>query len=181
MRFELSDTLHLRPVTAADTDELWELTIANQAHLARWMPWAVAAPLREQTAEWVANAERQVAEDNGFQCLVLDDGRIAGCVGFHRVDWVNGVTSLGYWLAEDAQGRGTMTSAVRTLVQHAFEAWQLHRVQIEAAHENRRSRAVPERLGFRQEGVLREAELVGGRRLDHVVYGLLAPEWRGGR
>jgi ribosomal-protein-serine acetyltransferase len=181
VRFELSDTVHLRLPTPADTDELWALTVANQAYLARWMPWAVAPPRREQTAAWIAGAERQVAEDNGFQCLVVDGGRIAGSVGFHRVDWVNGVTSVGYWLAEDAQGRGTMTAAVRALLEHAFGTWDLHRTMIEAAPENVRSRAIAERLGFTQEGVLRELELVGGRRLDHVVYGLLAREWRAGR
>jgi ribosomal-protein-serine acetyltransferase len=181
VRFELSERVHLRLPQPADTDELWALTVANQAHLARWMPWAVAPPPREQTAAWIAGAQRQVAENNGFQCVIVDDGRITGCVGFHRVDWPNGVTSLGYWLAEDAQGRGTMTAAVRALVGHAFGTWRLHRVMIAAAPENVRSRAIPERLGFTQEGVLREAELVAGRRLDHVVYGLLAREWQAGR
>jgi ribosomal-protein-serine acetyltransferase len=64
---------------------------------------------------------------------------------------------------------------VRVLVDHAFGELELHRVEIQAAEGNRRSRAIPERLGFRQEGILREAECVGGRYLDVVVYGLVAP------
>jgi ribosomal-protein-serine acetyltransferase len=43
--------------------------------------------------------------------------------------------------------------------------------------DNRRSRSIPERLGFRQEGVLRKAELVGDRYVDHIVYVTLASEW----
>jgi ribosomal-protein-serine acetyltransferase len=70
-----------------------------------------------------------------------------------------------------------ITRVVRALVEHALLGWGLNRVEIRAAPENRRSRAVPERLGFRQEGVLREAERVGDRYLDSVVYGVLASAW----
>ena len=101
--------------------------------------------------------------------------------GFHGVSWVHRSTELGYWLAESAQGRGTMTRAVSTLVDHAFSTWRLNRVAIRAAVDNRRSRAIPERLGFRREGVLRQVERVGGRFVDHVVYAILAEEWSRGR
>ena len=57
---------------------------------------------------------------------------------------------------------------------HAFGELGLHRVEIKAAEGNRRSRAIPERLGFEQEGILREAECVDDRYMDLVVYGLLA-------
>jgi RimJ/RimL family protein N-acetyltransferase len=49
---------------------------------------------------------------------------------------------------------------------------------IRAALENVRSRAIPQRLGFREEGVLREAERVGDGYLDIVVYSMLGTEWR---
>jgi ribosomal-protein-serine acetyltransferase len=98
-------------------------------------------------------------------------------VGVHRVDWANRKASIGYWLAGDAQGRGVMTEAVRAYVDHAFGIWKLNRVTIEAAVENARSRAVAERLGFREEGVLREVERVGERMVDHVVYAMLAADW----
>lgn len=47
-----------------------------------------------------------------------------------------------------------------------------------AAVENRRSRAIPERLGFHQEGTLREAEVVDGRTLDSVMSSMLKADWR---
>jgi ribosomal-protein-serine acetyltransferase len=67
-----------------------------------------------------------------------------------------------------------MTGAVRALVDHALRGWELNRVEIRAAPDNRRSRAIPERLGFRQEGVLRQAERVSDRYLDSVLYAMLA-------
>ena len=70
-----------------------------------------------------------------------------------------------------------MTRAVRALVNHALVDEDLHRVEIRAAPDNVRSRAIPERLGFREEGLLRVSERIGDRYLDSVVYGMLAPEW----
>jgi ribosomal-protein-serine acetyltransferase len=70
-----------------------------------------------------------------------------------------------------------MTEAVRALVAYAFEVWKLNRVEIRAAVANVRSRAIPERLGFKQEGVLRQAERIGDRFEDLVVYSMLAGEW----
>jgi RimJ/RimL family protein N-acetyltransferase len=53
------------------------------------------------------------------------------------------------------------------------------RVEIRAAPENARSRAIPERLGFTQEGTLRQVERVGDRYLDNVVYAMLAEDGKG--
>jgi ribosomal-protein-serine acetyltransferase len=170
------DSLGVRPVEAADARELYALIEANREHLARWMPWAAAQDLAG-TERFIAEAEAQLARNDGFQARIAPEGKIVGVAGFHTVDWVNCNTSIGYWLAALAQGRGTMTAVVRALLDHAFHEWKLHRVEIHCAPRNRRSRAIPERLGFREEAVLRETERVGGRYLDSVVYGLLEEEW----
>ncbi len=170
------DSLGVRPLEIEDADELQALVERNREHLARWMPWA-AGQDREGTERFLAEAEEQIIRDDGFQAAVEPDGEIVGVVGFHAIDWVNRNTSLGYWLAADAQGRGTMTTTVNALLDHVFYEWELHRLEIQCARENARSRAIPERLGFREEALLREAELVGGRYLDSVVYGLLETEW----
>ena len=70
-----------------------------------------------------------------------------------------------------------MTRAVAALIEHAVSACDLNRIEIRAAVGNARSRAIPQRLGFQEEGTLREAERVGGAYLDIVVYSLLRSEW----
>ena len=104
------------------------------------------------------------------------DGRLAGCVGLHGIDRSHLSTAIGYWIAGEFEGRGLMTRAVRVLVEHAFGDLGLHRVEIRCAVGNARSRAIPERLGFRQEGILRGAERAAGRHLDIAVYGRLATD-----
>jgi ribosomal-protein-serine acetyltransferase len=175
IRYELGDGLAIRELRAEDPDELFALVQTNQPHLAPWMPWAVEPTLAE-TRSYVAGALAQRARDDGFGAVIVDREAIIGSMGFHRVDWPNRASSLGYWLAADRQGAGIMTAAVRSLIRHAFDVWKLHRVEIHAAPANARSRAIPERLGFAEEGVRREAERFGETYRDLVVYGLLASD-----
>ncbi len=166
----------LRLLEEADAEELYDVVVENREFLARWMPWAAAQTL-EDTREFIRTSRRQLADNQGFQVAIVVDGRIVGVLGFHRLDWPNRSTSIGYWIAASAQGHGTVTEAVRTLTNHAFGTWELNRVEIRAGVENLRSRAIPERLGFVEEGVLRQAERVGERFVDHVVYAMLAEDW----
>ncbi len=172
----LSDRCLLRLPEPADAEELYARIDADRASLSEWLPWAADERLGD-TRTFIRAAREQAADDNGFQALVVCDDAIAGSVGFHAVDWRHSSTSIGYWLGEPYRGQGLMTQAVRALVDHALTSWELHRVEIRAAVDNRRSRAIPERLGFSAEGVLREAERVRGRYLDEVVYSMLASEW----
>lgn len=110
---------------------------------------------------------------------MVRDGRIAGAVGCVSVNWADRSTNIGYWLGDQFQGRGTMTAAVRALTDHALAVWELNRVEIRVASENWSSRAIPARLGFREEGVLRRAHRIGDRYVDLVVHAMLAADWKG--
>ena len=177
-RARLSHRLSVRPLEAGDAEELYALSDANRAYLAEFMPWAAGQTFAASRAH-VDYSQRRQAANNGFDCAILRDDRIVGCVGYHSVSWQHRSTSIGYWLAESEQGRGTMTLAARALVDHAFAVWDLNRVEIAAAVDNARSRAVARRLGFTEEGTRRQAERVGSRYLDHVVHSMLASEWAG--
>jgi ribosomal-protein-serine acetyltransferase len=166
----------LRRLEESDADELYRLIETNREYLARWLPWAEGLTLAG-SIEFIRMVRRQEASNDGFQAALVEEGSIVGMVGFHSVNWPHQSTTIGYWLDEGHQGRGLMTRAVRGLVDHAFGVWGLHRVEIQAAVDNHRSRAIPERLGFREEGVRRQAERIGDRWHDLTVYAMLAPEW----
>jgi ribosomal-protein-serine acetyltransferase len=168
-QLQIGDDVHLRLLGEADATELHRVIEKNRSHLADWMPWAAGQTL-DGTIEFIRRGRRQLTENNGFQAVVVSESDFIGTIGFHSVDWANRSTSLGYWLDEGHQGRGVMTAAVRVLAAHALSAWELNRVEICAAVENRRSRAIPERLGFEEDGTLEQRELVNGRYLDCVVY-----------
>jgi len=112
------DSPGIRPVQAADGPELHALVEANRDYLCQWLPWAADQDLAA-TEEFIAGAEAQLARNEGFQVALAPDGPIIGVVGFHSVDRTNRSTAIGYWFAEDAQGRGIMTTAVRALMRRS--------------------------------------------------------------
>jgi len=172
----IRDGAVLRPYSEADAAELTAVVAENREHLARWMPWA-ATYGHQDSLDYIARTRAQIEAEDGFEGAIVVGGEIVGGAGFHARDRLNHSTSIGYWLAAEAQGSGLMTATVRALVEHAFGAWELHRVVIEAVVDNARSRAIPERLGFTEEGVLREAKLVRGRYEDAALYAMLVSDW----
>jgi ribosomal-protein-serine acetyltransferase len=173
----LRDDLSLELLELRHAAELYTLTDKNRQHLREWLPWLDNTRSVEDTKAFIRLTRKQLADDNGFQTAIRYRGALVGVVGQHRIDRANRATSLGYWLAADAQRRGIMTDACRIYIEHAFGTMGLHRVEIRCAVENRRSRALPERLGFRAEGTSRHGEWLYDHYVDLVVYGLLAEEW----
>src|SRR4051812_24580297 len=111
LRRELPGGYALRLLEERDADELFALIDANRDHLAPWMPWAVAERSPADVLPFIRSTRQQIADNDGLQTAIVDgDGAIVGVVGFHAVDWMHGKTSIGYWLARDHQGRGTMTA-----------------------------------------------------------------------
>lgn len=178
VELQVFDDVRLRLLEEADVDELHDLIVDNRDHLARWLGWA-EAQTRGDTDAFIRRTISQAEAEDGFQQAIVCDGRIGGVIGLLGIEPLSRSTSIGYWLAEGHQGRGIMTTAVGALVDYAFGALRLNRVEIRVAIENRRSRAIPERLGFTQEAVFRRAERVSTRQLDMAVYSVLAAEWPG--
>ncbi|MFL6282378.1 MAG: GNAT family N-acetyltransferase [Pyrinomonadaceae bacterium] len=174
----IEEELELRPVDERHAEELTALVRRDLLHLKPWMPWATERYSVEDAREFIRRQIRQYAEDQGFASLVFFRGRVAGSIGYNQIDWSNRKTDIGYWLGAEFLGRGLMTKSCRALIEHAFRELRLNRVEINCAVENRRSRRIPERLGFTEEGTHRQAEWVHDHFKDLVSYSLLAREWR---
>ena len=175
---KLGENTELRLLEERHAQELTELTDRNREYLRAWLPWVDANRTVEDRKNFIRGALKQFAENNGFTAGIWHEGRLAGVIGYHSIDWENRATAVGYWLGEEFQGQGLVTAACRALVDHAFEELGLNRVSIACATENKKSCAIPERLGFRREGVVRQAEWLYDHFVDHVVYATLASEWR---
>ncbi|SUM04608.1 ribosomal-protein-L7p-serine acetyltransferase [Staphylococcus devriesei] len=98
-------------------------------------------------------------------------------IGLHYLDLVNKRTSIGYYLAEQFQKKGIMTRCTKALIKYIYEEFNINRVEICMSTQNPKSRAIPERLGFTQEGILRSDERLQGEFSDSYVYSLLRYEY----
>lgn len=181
MRIDINQNLMIRPIEKGDAPEILELILTNEAHLKHWLPW-VKKPITIHTMlSFIEMAERKKAVNEGFEWVILYKSQICGLVGLHHIDWNNRKTSIGYWLAEAYEGKGLVTRSVEAIVKMIFENLKLNRIEIFCAERNIRSRAIPERLLFRIEGVLREAEWLYDHYVDHVVYGMLRSDFEARR
>ena len=177
--FTIDESTALRVLRNEDADELFALTDANRAYLRQWLPWPDAVTRVEDTRAFIATVSAQRAAGLGPTFGILRSGALAGVVGFRAIVPINSVGEIGYWLAAAQQGRGIMTACCRFVVRYGFQTLDLNRIEIAAATDNLRSRAIPERLGFKLEGILRARENVGGRFLDHAMYSMLRSELDG--
>ncbi len=117
------------------------------------------------------------AESMGLGAGIWYNGDLAGAIRYHEIDLINRSTELGYWVGSAFEGKGLVTKACRAFIDHAFRSLDLNRIVISCAAPNLRSRAVPERLGFKQEFVARQSERLQGGFVDMVIYSLLKSEW----
>ena len=74
-----------------------------------------------------------------------------------------------------------MTACCEAMISQAFDTWKFNRISIECATQNTRSRAIPERLGFELEGIIRGIEWLDDHYSDHAMYGLLRSNHAKGR
>ena len=174
---QLADDVHLRILERQDAAQLYALTDASRDHLRRWLPWLDGTRSVADTEAFLSGALDQFASGLGFQAGIWRQGVLCGIAGLHKIDWGNRQSSLGYWIGAGYEGQGLVTKACSAILDEAFGHYSLHRMELRAALGNERSQAVARRLGFRREGVLRDAEWLSDHFVDHVVFGLLESEW----
>ncbi|HLI97211.1 MAG TPA: GNAT family N-acetyltransferase [Candidatus Baltobacteraceae bacterium] len=130
-----------------------------------------------ETQQYLIDVELQPEPALDRPYGIFDGEEFAGSIGLYKIDFGNRISRIGYWIDADHQGKGLITSAARALVDHAFNDLRLNRIEIRCAPENAASRAVPQRLGFTEEGVHRQVLAIHGGFQDLIMYAMLACDW----
>lgn len=180
-RFQIDEYVELRQLEMSCVRELFELLYRNRHHVGEWMFWIGENFTFADAENYILRGQERLAAKNGFEAEIRFKGDLAGCIYYRYIDQKHRNTEIGYWLGAEFQGKGLMTKACRAMVDYAFWTLQLNRVEIRCMSENLKSRQIPVKLGFRQEGVLRQVRWRKDHFDDHIVYGMLASEWQSQR
>jgi ribosomal-protein-alanine N-acetyltransferase len=172
--------LQLREIVASDAPAL--LAIHGDAVAMKWFGTDPLADLEaaERVIAGFANLRQQPTPGVRWGIVHADparSGALLGTCGVFR--WNRGWRTCltGYELARHAQGQGYMAEALRAIFGWAFDRMEVDRIEAQVHPLNTPSLALLKRLGFVEEGLLREAGLWMGERRDLVQLGLLRREF----
>ncbi|PNZ24947.1 Spermidine N1-acetyltransferase [Staphylococcus petrasii] len=126
-------------------------------------------PITELEHEnWFQN--RMLEKDNRMFVIELENETSIGIIGFKNLDWVNRNAELFIYIGEEAYwGKGYGTQALELMTKFAFNSLNLHMLYLEVFSYNKNATKTYERLGFKQDGVLRQSKFQDGKYYDKII------------
>jgi len=158
------ERVFLRFLEEEDSEELLYLVDSSREDLNSWLPWveSFVSIADAYNAISAYRMQRDMANGGAFGIRRIEDGALLGEVILQWIDWNNRSASFGYFLGSEFWGEGFATEAMKLAIDYARKLG-IHRVEISAAVENERSCKLAKRLGFEEEGVAKDAELLHGK------------------
>jgi [ribosomal protein S5]-alanine N-acetyltransferase len=160
-------------------DDLPALLVVNgDEAVTQFLPYETWRSMIDAEA-WLQRVEKSQATGTALQFVIAEKttDQAIGTALIFRHDEGSARAELGYVLGRAHWGSGAMFEALHALINHAFAAMALRRLEAEVNPENAASIALLERLGFQREGLARERWVNKGVAIDVVTYGLLRREW----
>jgi RimJ/RimL family protein N-acetyltransferase len=175
MSFLVGTHVELRPVTEADLDGPYAHWINDQASDV----FTGHAQFPASRGDLLRYLESRTGTDRHIWLAIVTrpGAQHVGNIELSAIDWVHRTARFAILVGDkSAQGRGVGFEAGRLLISHAFGKLNLHRLELGVHPLNAAAIHLYRKLGFREEGRLREAFLRGGEFSDLLVMGLLATE-----
>ena len=177
MTININERIRLELTAEKHAKALYDAVDSNREHLSAFLPWVGSMQSIEDFLSYIKNCELLYQQKKEISFVILLDDALVGRVGLHHLDLQNKNAAIGYWLTKNAEGKGIISQSCKALITFGFQELGLHRIEIKAATGNIRSQAIPEKLNFKKEGILRQAEWVNNQYLDLYIYSMLDFEW----
>ncbi len=114
-----------------------------------------------------------VVNDYSFAIELINTAQIIGACGYNIINWKNRSCELGIWLDKTHWNQGYGAEALQILIDFAFDELNLHRIQLSYYSLNERARRCYDKLGFKQEGVLKDYIYRNGKYHDKVIMSII--------
>jgi ribosomal-protein-serine acetyltransferase len=169
--------LTLRPIEQSDDQALFQLVDRDRDYLRVWQNWPDVLQSYQDMRLYVQTSLFKSRNRQGFDMLIEYHGHIVGKIGIVYINWTQQFGEIGYWLAQNAQGRGLITRAVWLITGYSICTLGIPNIYIRCATGNVKSRAIPERLGFQNEGIQPRQVIIHGQAHDDMLYTLSKKDW----
>jgi RimJ/RimL family protein N-acetyltransferase len=174
--FSVGESIYLRPLEPADAALL---AACNNDPTVRLTFFTHTPTSLHAQEELIRGLYAKGADYLPFAICRIGDDHAVGVTALHRVDLVSRAAVFSICLCDSSsRGQGIAKQASHLMMEYAFNVLNLHRVQLHVWADNPPAIHIYESLGFRREGLLREAMAHDGRWCDFHVMGLLEEEWR---
>jgi ribosomal-protein-serine acetyltransferase len=173
----IDQDLKLQLIEEKFAPDIYALVEKNRAHLAQWLPFVNKAVDITFIEQYIQGSQQRFRAGQEVAFVIQYQRCVVGRVGVYRIDRINHVAELGYWLDQSQEGKGLVTRSCSALLRFCFGQLQLNRMEIRTATENHKSNAIAQRLRFIHEGTFREAELLNDKYQAINVHSLLRKEW----
>ena len=177
---QISETTILEPLADHHVKPVFKLIEQNRPALKTWLQWVDNMQTEADFQNFLNGVKQRITDKVAVPFFIRHEGEIAGNIGLYHIDQLNKIAAIGYWLGEDFQGKGIITNACRKILDYGFSELGLNRIELKCGTGNLKSQAIPERLGFTKEGILRQAELLNGNFHDLYLYAMLKQDWEKG-
>ena len=178
--YKIDENIVLRPFFEDDAEDFYQLIVNTKDYLKEWLGWLDDVKSVENIHTTIEKRLKETSENNGhpLSFVIIYKNKIAGTIGFNSIDRKNNIGVVGYWIGKYYQGKGIMSKTFETILDYGFTKLSLNRIEVRIASENKKSKAIAHRFDFQREGIMREAEWLYDHYVDHVLYSLLATDWK---
>jgi ribosomal-protein-serine acetyltransferase len=153
---EVDKDITLHRLTRENAQEKFDLIVANHDHLLPWLPWADFYHEIDDMYGYTDSEIEKFDAGTAFTYDIYYQDQLVGSIDFNNLSEENHRVELGYWVGKEFTGKGIATRVAAAMTKYAFEKLDMNRVAILACTDNIPSINVAKRLGFIEEGTLRQ-------------------------
>lgn len=170
-----SKNVNLQRFNMTHAAPLYRFIVGERDRLAEFLPWPKFISKIEDEEKFISNMEKHWEDKMCFGYAIVNahTDQVMGAIDVHAISWENKRAEIGYWIAQDFEGRGYIHEACRRLEEYLFTVG-FNRIEIRCNSLNTRSSNIPRRLGYKLEGELREDAVENGHFRNTLIFGLIS-------
>jgi ribosomal-protein-serine acetyltransferase len=177
MLLNVNKHTHLEIIQTAHAEAMFHLIDNNRSYLREWLLFIDDTQNIQDVEDYARDAYELYVAKKEYTFAIFYDGAMVGRITLNNINQRNKTGELAYWIAANQQGKGIVQSSCSTLIDYAFNTLLLNRIEIKVDTQNTRSIAIPLKLHFTQEGILRQAKKMRSHFADITLFSLLRHEW----